>query len=952
MCLPFIPFRCDGSWDCPDKSDEKGCDKKLCHFKDIDILSTPLEEYVYCKNSTGCYLWSWRCDGQEDCIDGSDEKDCDDHEEDDVKCGRDFFRCRNGLCIDPKFRCDSYGDCNDAETPGGLSSDEMNCTSTCSANTFVCKSDSACIPANWECDGRPDCKDGSDEGLQCDNRNCSSSHFHCNSTGRCIPYSWVCDGNADCQKGEDEVECVDVCGPTSFFCRTGLCIDLHYVCDGHPDCDDGSDENEGCSAGPFGPVTCGPGLYRCNSGKCIQKNLTCNLKDDCGDNSDETLEMCSKVREFCSAADKFRCELGPCINETQVCDGQNDCGDFSDEKLCFINECELDPFICQHECVDKKIGYDCKCRDGFMPSKVSKQMCEDVNECEERPCSQICINTKGSYHCSCAEGFERRGKSDCRASEPEKVRLIVSNRYYIREYDLMGHMNVLVNNLSNAVALDYDYETKCYFWSDVTSVLSSIKKWCPEKENKTEVLHHALLQNPDGLAVDWVGRNLYWCDKGLDTIEVSTLDGKYRRILINKNLQEPRAIVLHPYQKTMFWTDWGDFPHIGKAGMDGSGQKTIIQDNLGWPNALTISFETNELFWGDAREDYLAVCDLDGRHRKIIVSRQKNSDLYLGHIFAVAVWEDRIYWTDWQNMTISYCNKYHGTNCSVLAELSQRPMDIRVVHPYRQKQVSKNFCQTAGCSTLCLLSPEAPGFKCMCPDNFYLDTDNKTCIANCTSGQFECKSTYKCIPFYWKCDTQNDCGDNSDEPDDCPPFSCEPGQFECKNQKCIHPGLLCDGTDHCQDGSDEVDCNNFVCFNTHFKCAATQNMSSHCIENSLRCNDKVDCPGGDDEQNCPPKSCSPHQFMCGTEKCIPNTWVCDGDSDCDNGMDEMNCKSRECLPGEFKCKSGRCLPKTWLCDGENDCPDNEDELYDCEVVQTRCNGSQFQCPNSKCIPLR
>lgn len=59
-----------------------------------------------------------------------------------------------------------------------------------------------------------------------------------------------------------------------------------------------------------------------------------------------------------------------------------------------------------------------------------------------------------------------------------------------------------------------------------------------------KVLHRTGLSNPDGLAVDWVGGNLYWCDKGRDTIEVSKLNGAYRTVLVSSGLREPRALVV------------------------------------------------------------------------------------------------------------------------------------------------------------------------------------------------------------------------------------------------------------------------------------------------------------------------------------------------------------------------------------------------------------------------
>lgn len=408
----------------------------------------------------------------------------------------------------------------------------------------------------------------------------------------------------------------------------------------------------------------------------------------------------------------------------------------------------MEKALCAHKCEDRKVGYECTCNPGFKVSHKDRHLCEDIDECQERPCSQLCTNTHGSYHCSCVDGYALKDKHVCKAISTEPAKLIFSNRYYIREVDLTGHVTLIAHNLSNAVALDYDWDSKCYFWSDVTSTVSKIKRLCPG-DNATREIHHTMLKNPDGLAIDWVAKNLYWCDKGLDTIEVSKFDGKYRKLLITKNLQEPRAVAVDPYEGYLYWTDWGERPHIGKAGMDGSNPRIIAEDGFGWPNALTISFETKELFWGDAREDYIAVSDLEGRNRKVIINRSINPSVKLHHVFALAIWEDRIYWTDWETKTIESCHKDKGNDCHTLLTTIHRPMDIRVFHSYRQRPTANNPCKTADCETLCLLSPEPPYYMCACPDHFYLNDDKRTCTANCSSSEFLCNTTKKCIPFFW-----------------------------------------------------------------------------------------------------------------------------------------------------------------------------------------------------------
>ena len=91
-------------------------------------------------------------------------------------------------------------------------------------------------------------------------------------------------------------------------------------------------------------------------------------------------------------------------------------------------------------------------------------------------------------------------------------RILFSSKYFIRYSDLQGGSEILVRNQSNAVALDYDISSGCTFWSDVTSQGSTIRKLCNNQSEQTPT-DLVNLQNPDGLAVDWFSRNLFWCDK-------------------------------------------------------------------------------------------------------------------------------------------------------------------------------------------------------------------------------------------------------------------------------------------------------------------------------------------------------------------------------------------------------------------------------------------------------
>jgi len=186
--------------------------------------------FVHCGNSTMCIMPSWRCDGDPDCPDGTDELDCANRTN--VSCDPGQFRCAAGNCIAGSWHCDGEKDCPDG-------SDEINCRTECRGNQFAC--DRICIPASWQCDGKSDCEDGTDEGPQCPSRPCRPHLFQCKSSGRCIPQKWVCDGEKDCPSGlgdegsEDEgpqcggVTHIPDCPPPAHLCTSGKLKILYHI---------------------------------------------------------------------------------------------------------------------------------------------------------------------------------------------------------------------------------------------------------------------------------------------------------------------------------------------------------------------------------------------------------------------------------------------------------------------------------------------------------------------------------------------------------------------------------------------------------------------------------------------------------------------------------------------------------------------------------------------------
>ena len=300
---------------------------------------------------------------------------------------------------------------------------------------------------------------------------------------------------------------------------------------------------------------------------------------------------------------------------------------------------------CSHICLPNNVSYACACPTGFQMSA------DDFNKCNEQPHNFLLFSRRNDIRWLCIDcetdlmppsNNNQNKNTTSLASEDSNNSNSNSNNNRIMDA-------VLPLEIQTAVSLDFDFQSRTIYWSDITS--DTISKAAYNGTGQKVLISQPLI-SPASIAVDWIAKNLYWTDSGRNLIECSTLNGEYRTVVIYQRLQRPRDITLDSSQGLLFWTHSSGFrfnqqnnqqqPTSGileRSSLDGSRRMQLIAGDRTLPRALTLDYQAHRLYFCDSNQKQIESINYEGGDRRLVLRSVTP--------YALTLHSGQLYYTDY-----------------------------------------------------------------------------------------------------------------------------------------------------------------------------------------------------------------------------------------------------------------------------------------------------------------
>ncbi|KRF94151.1 uncharacterized protein Dmoj_GI15893, isoform D [Drosophila mojavensis] len=695
------------------------------------------------------------------------------------------FACHNRDCIPIESVCDGIPDCQEHEdedyTLCNCSADKVSSRTHTPSHPhthththrhrdshqqhvysqYKCVRGGGCIPKTQVCDGKSQCRDGSDESachfhakfnLSRPIVECQSFQYQCGD-GSCISGYKRCNGITDCADSADEYNCLinydtnydsdsdtdndndplNECDLYYFECDFGQCIPLEKKCDGYADCQDETDELDCPAFTATDRLTandCRRDQFFCDE-SCFDRSILCDGNIDCIDRSDERDCHLHTTRHPLYPplpCPQHTCPSGRCYTESERCDGRRHCEDSSDEANC----CASDQF---------------RCRDGNCVSQ--DDVCNGIRQCMDGSDEENCDILQcqhNQFRCrngQCVSLTARcNGKTDCQDSSDE----------------------------SNCASYRPASPTTTTTTTATTTTTTTVAP------TTTTVL-------PVGPLRIICPPTAFRCENGPCIALTARCNG-----VIDCPFDASDELDCEPITNEI---DTSDTSPAGRSQLN---LKT-------YPDSQIIK----ERYIREGREVIFRCRDEGPARAKVRWTRPGGRPLPVGfsdkggrlEIPNIRVEDSGTYVCE----AVGYPSYIQGQQVTVHLTVERFNIDEHERPPTACTEYQAT-CMNSECIDKSEICDGVPN----CSDG----SDEHRCShgRRCQPNQFLCRNT-KCVERTWRCDGEDDCGDNSDE-ESCDPepsgAPCRYDEFQCSTGHCVPKSFHCDGINDCRDGSDEFGC--------------------------------------------------------------------------------------------------------------------------------------------------
>ncbi|GBP07556.1 Low-density lipoprotein receptor-related protein 6 [Eumeta japonica] len=438
------------------------------------------------------------------------------------------------------------------------------------------------------------------------------------------------------------------------------------------------------------------------------------------------------------------------------------------------------------------------------------------NQCgvDNGGCAHLCLALPSSsdlsnadYKCSCATHY-KLDRDNLTCLEPEEFLLFAHKNTIGRVMITSGESYdafLPITGLRNVKAIEYDPVNRFLYWMDEDShsirrVTVSSSTTSASADSKVVV---AGLTRPFHMALDVLGRALYWSCTNKDSINATSIMYRLLWVLFNRYL---------------VWNDIG-LGCIMRANLDGTSRIELAQASNA--TALAIDQATGVVYWAMTRQ--IHAVDVDGTNRRTVWQG--------GWVGALGALGGSLFWGGGDRAPMRLTLARRDAPATPLPHVS-RITAIVIVHKVDRDHPCWGGTTCGGGPGACLAGGACGcGLDCVAPATPRCSASQFLCTSAGAVANHPADETARCVPNEWKCDGQEDCADGSDEgPSECGacvrglrcadggcadslggcstgalcPQGPLPDAFRCDDRLCLAARLLCDGSAHCADGSDEA----------------------------------------------------------------------------------------------------------------------------------------------------